>query len=203
MRSRIGEERPRRRLSLMGVVMAASALGTVVAIIVPNLPKFRAHGRQQEAKATLLRVYAAQTARFAVHGSYVSSIAQLGVTLPRENRYTLALSTPTEFTGVLRDSPAPDAPGPATSGICADRHHFGESQAPCKPAETVSANVTAGSTGSFIATVAANLDHDGVRDEWSISSEYRAAGSVSSATTCASGEAPAGEPCHDVDDIAR
>ena len=52
-------------------------------------------------------------------------------------------------------------------------------------------------------TAAANLDDDATIDAWSISSKDRRGSDRSSTETCASGDAPAGEPCHDVDDLAR
>ncbi len=200
----IGADRPRRRLlTPTRAVVLFSVLGVVSGIAVPNLPRFRAHARQFEARAHLLKLYGAEVAHFTVTNSYTESIAAMDYAVPRGNRYTFVIGAVPDFTGTLRQDEQPDTPAPTTNALCADAYAHGPTAALCAPARQARAGVIPGPAGGFLATAAANLDHDATLDEWSVSSEHRVHGPTSSDTTCASGDAPAGEPCHDVDDITQ
>ena len=66
----------------------------------------------------------------------------------------------------------------------------------------VTSVITSGNTGNFTACGVGNIDNDGTKDEWSISSESRLSGTTSTQfTTCGGGVSVGGDPCNDVNDV--
>src|SRR5205814_2202975 len=91
--------------------------------------------------------------------------------------------------------------GKLDTGVSADVFKYGTTSGISFTMSTVvTASVTTGSTGDFIAAAAGNVDNDTDIDAWSVSSRSRDSGS-SSTTGCGTGNNPAGEPCNDFNDV--
>ena len=133
----------------------------------------------------------------------------IGFTPERGNRYLYSLAT----CNVINDrSNAGEVSDADAVCIGADSFKHG-ADAPqdtdgVGPGAIYDGSVTGGNTGRFTGIAYGNIDNDDdVYDNWSIASESRVSGSLSSLAdgasggTCIEGNNPGGEPCNDANDV--
>lgn len=185
---------PPEKRSRLGRVFVVSAVGFILALAIPQLPRLRARSAQAEARSHLLEIYALQAAHRAARGTFATSGDQLGFTPRTPHRYAYYIFGTSDCAGRSPEPPAPAAPcfvpAPAEP----------DSAAPASSFAPVIEAGTSTSPGRFLAVAVANLDDDPALDQWSISSQARRGAVFSGPETCAAGDTPAGEPCHDLTD---
>lgn len=179
-------------LVVVGVLGLCCVIGTVAAIAIPNFVKFNSRAKQSEAKVNLKSIFVAEKAFFADQDRYSESIAEIGWSPERGNRYLYALSadgdllTPggtatKDTTGVLADS---------AKHVELNNDDL-EKGVPPELWKEVGLSGTCPDDCGITAVAASNIDHDSVIDVWSVSTKDRQIDGV---------PVPAGQPHHHIDD---
>ncbi len=140
--------------------------GILSAIAIPNFLKFQAKAKQTECKTNLKAAYAAEQAYHQEHGGYTSSLAELGWSPPRGNRYAYFLGE-----GPYDERTGNEPPPVGSIGAGVDRQKFPQqAEIGNDPALFgVSPGLTGDCPECEIAIVcAANIDTDAALDVWVI-----------------------------------
>lgn len=192
-----------RGFTLIELMIVVAIIGLLAAIAVPNFMKFQARSKQTEVKANLKALYMAQQSYMQATSLYSPSPIAIGFAPERNNRYAYYLSGTENCVDL--GQPKPVVPDDAEC-VSVDTFHF--SQALPRPSPAFAPNVGTSLPYIFNATASGNIDGDSAHDLWSISSQTRPLGTPSTGATalsgsgsCASGNNPAGAPCHDFDDV--
>ncbi len=191
----------RRGFTLIELMIVVAIIGILSSIAIPNFLKFQARSKQSEVKANLKSVFTAEKAYYQEKDTYSPNINDVGFSPERGNRYTYYLGSGSSQARSATSLGADTSP-PSLTTIQADTFKFGTTSG---IAATMTAKftavVTVGNTGDFTATAAGNIDNDPTLDQWSVSSNSRAAAGTSATNACAAGNNPSGEPCVDQNDV--
>jgi hypothetical protein len=186
----------RGRASPLPVAATIAVAGLVVGVAAPHCDRLRRRAATGEAQSSLRALATLQTARHDLEHRYVASPAELGFSPAAGDPYVYFFADPSACAG------APDAPPPPDPGLCVRTVSAGPSPDPGTRPVVVPV-FSAGPDGRYLVSATANLDDDAVLDAWSIASYPRRGGAISGPETCAAGDTPAGEPCHDLVDLQR
>ncbi len=178
--------------TLIELMVTVAIVGVLSAIAIPSFLKFQFRSKQAEVKANLKTLFVAEQSYFPEFDSYTDSVAKLGFSPERGNRYSYALNNPGNY--------APRSTSTITltdqmNAIEVDTFKFPLVAA--QPPATLSAQLATGNNGNFLAVAVGNIDPNSLLDEWSVASTTRPGATSSSSTSCAAGANPAGEPCQD------
>ncbi len=143
-----------RGFTLIELMIVVAIIGILSAIAIPNFNKFQAKSKQSEAKLNLKSIFTAAKARLAEKDDYASSATaatafqEIGFQPEKGNRYTYKYGGDTI----------------KTDG------RFGGGTAFIEVG-VASPTISVGDTKNFLATAAANIDGDTLKDEWLINSD--------------------------------
>ena len=191
--------------TLIEIVMIMTLIGILAAIAIPNFIKMQSRSKQAEARANLKAFFVAEKGYFANADTYSNLISIIAFAPERDNRYCYDVgggaspvwqSRTTSVTGT-------DTVPPTQTSIMADTFKYASVGITSVMTSTVTATVTSGQNGTFIASAVSNLDGDPTLDQWSISSYNRNSAVASSTTQCSVGNNPEGEPRNDINDVAE
>jgi hypothetical protein len=185
---------PRGRTSALAVAAIVSTAGLFVALAVPQCGRIRDRSATGAVRRGLRALFARQLARHDLEHRYVAHPDELGFVPEDEDPYAYYFADPAPC--AAPDAGAPDA-GPCLRVVSKAR------SLAQPPRPLVAPAFIAGPDGRYLVTATANLDADEQLDSWSVASHPRRGGALSGLDTCAAGDTPAGEPCHDVDDLQR
>lgn len=183
-------------------MIVVAIIGILASIAIPNFMKFQARSKQTEVKANLKALYVSQQAYMQATSHYSTSPVVIGFAPERNNRYAYYLSGVNNCVSLSQAQPIiPDDP----ECVAVDTFRYGGNALPPPAFEP---NVGTALPYLFNATASGNIDNDSANDKWSVSSQTRGRAATSAPAdgtpgsgSCASGVAPAGEPCHDEDDV--
>jgi type IV pilus assembly protein PilA len=184
--------------TLIELMIVVAIIGILAAIAIPNFIKFSARSKQSEAKANLRAMFTAEKAYFSEKDTYSTYTGNIGFAPERGNRYQYNLNGSANNDSRTGTQIVVAA---TTEGISVDTFKFPAITYTTLVCGASSANVVAGSTGSFLASAEGNIDNDSVLDIWSISDSSRV---TNAAATC---DAPlnvaGGEPANEQNDVNR
>lgn len=185
--------------TLIELMIVVAIIGILAAIAIPNFIKFQARSKQSEVRANLRALSMAEKVYYQEFDTFDNRVSKIGFFPERGNRYAYALLVGIKWEP--RDQATINqAEAAVWGGIEADTFKY--PGIPIGPIPLVVPSVVAGSDGRFTASARGNVDNDAAFDDWSISSVSRSSGAASDQfTTCAAGNNPAGEPCHDANDV--
>jgi type IV pilus assembly protein PilA len=186
--------------TLLELMVVIAIVGILAAVSVPTFLKFQARAKQSEAQSNLKALYTSQKAYFQEKDTYSSSVAKIGFSPERGNRYQYNLNGTGSQNTDNRTGTTPST-SPGADGIMIDTFKFPNaySDAPLVSLKCgTNANVVTGALGSFVGSAQGNDDNDSTTDQWTISSYSR------TTTGCdADTNVVAGEPANDQDDVTE
>lgn len=184
----------RGRKSPLAVAVPIAVAGLVVALAVPQCRRVKSRAGIGEVQRSLRAAFTLQLARNDLEHRYVANPLELGFSPAPGDPYTYFFADPTACAAPLEN--APEEVGPCLRLIGEGHLPAG---APARP--VIQPLFVGGPDGRYLITATANLDDDAQLDSWSIASYGRRGGALSGPETCAAGDTPAGEPCHDAEDL--
>lgn len=134
--------------TLIELMIVVAIIGILASIAIPKYLQWQARGRQSEAKSNLSGIYTSEIAFFGESNRY-SGLTEVGFLVRGSSQLYTYRAQPTDVAGTPVG--APDVFAPA-GGPTPDNSGFS----------------AASSTIGFTATATANLDQDGVFDEWHV-----------------------------------
>jgi len=140
-----------RGFTLIEVMLTVAIIGIMAAIAIPSMMRFQAKARQTEAKTTLGGIFIRQNLYWAERGRY-GAVDEIGFLLGGTNRYTYR-------TGAAGSAGGGNAN--VSTGVLRDTIN-----AVLGTIEPEGSTVALNSIGGFTATASANIDSDGVLDQW-------------------------------------
>lgn len=172
--------------------------GILAAIAIPNFIKFQSRSKQSECRASLRALYTAQRAFYAEKERYAVSLAELGHSPDRGNRYAYFVATD----GEVEERTAPGLGAtPRGTGVGVDVARYGPETAVARDQlpGAFAGGASLGVTGTcpdcqFTAACAGQIDGDATLDVWSVSSAERRG---------PEGTIDAGTPYNDVNDVVN
>jgi type IV pilus assembly protein PilA len=192
---------PRKKRSTLATVAIVAAVGflpcvfivgVLAAIAIPNFLKFQARAKQAEVKVHLKSWYtamhAAQADRPPEEWSELLPLGVVGFAPPENNRYAC-------WSSLEGETAEPGDTLDEATGFSADTRRFPE-----VTPDALGELVVPGLEGEcpecgFTFACAANIDNDPTLDVWSVGTQDR--------TTTDGKTIPAGEPFHQLDDVAE
>ncbi len=145
--------RGQRGFTLIELMIVVAIAGLLAAIAIPNFLRYQGKTRQAEAAINLSNVYGLEISYFAEVARY-GSFSEIGFDLAGStNRYTYR---------------SPGTGGAAGSSGTAGVDLINAGIGLAQPDNTVIASNAVVTPASFTATATANLDNDGIVDQWHV-----------------------------------
>jgi type IV pilus assembly protein PilA len=193
--------RSSKAFTLIELMIVVAIIGLLAAIAIPTFLRFQQRAKRSEVTSNLKALFVAEQTFYAAKDTYSNSMEKVGFLPERGNRFAYKLTG--ACSKVAKRGTATETLEPDFRCVEVDTFKYDTSTGTVAlPDCQFNAVVTPGSTGSFLACAAGNIDSDNDEyDQWSIASVSRVAGQASNLSTCTDGDSSAGQPCLDNSDI--